>query len=43
MLIIVNLLIRKDSTVVCIPCMREHVCYEPFALIKNADLEDILC
>ena len=29
-----NLLIKKDSTVICMPCMLEHVCYEPFSL-KN--------
>ena len=34
MLFIVNLLIKTDSTVICVPCMLEHVCYEPFAL-KN--------
>ena len=34
MLFIVNLLIKKDSTVICVPCMLEHVCYEPFSL-KN--------
>ena len=32
MLLIVNLL--TDSTVICVPCMLEHVCYEPFSL-KN--------
>ena len=34
MLFIVNLLMKTDSTVKCVPCMREHVCYEPFSL-KN--------
>ena len=34
MLCIVNLLIKTDSTVVRVPCMLEHVCYEPFSL-KN--------
>ena len=35
MLFIVNLLIKTDSTgVFCVPCMPEHVCYEPFSL-KN--------
>ena len=34
MLFIVNLLIKEDSTVICVPCMLEHVCYEPFSL-KN--------
>ena len=33
---------KTDSTVICVPCMLEHVCYEPFSL-KIADLEDILC
>ena len=42
MLCIVNLLIKTDSTVTCVPCMLEHVCYEPFSL-KIADLEDNLC
>ena len=42
MLFIINLLIKTDSTVICVPCMLEHVCYEPFSL-KIADLEDILC
>ena len=42
MLFIANLLIKIDSTVICVTCMLEHVCYEPFAL-KIADLEDILC
>ena len=43
MLFIINLLIKTDSTVICVPCMLEHVCYEPFSFKKNADLEDILC
>ena len=34
MLFIVNLLIKTDSTVICVPCMLEHVCYEPFSF-KN--------
>ena len=34
MLFIVNLLIKTDSTVICVPCMLEYVCYEPFSL-KN--------
>ena len=41
MLCIVNLLIKTDSTVIRVPCMLEHVCYQPFSL-KIADLEDIL-
>ena len=31
---IVNLFIKTDSTVICVPCMLEHVCFEPFSL-KN--------
>ena len=32
-LFIVNLLIKKaDSTVICVPCMLQHVCYKPFSL-----------
>ena len=31
MLIIVNLHIKTDSTVIYVPCMHEHVCYEPFS------------
>ena len=34
MLFIVNLPIKTDSTVICVPCMLEHVCYQPFSL-KN--------
>ena len=34
MLLIVNLLIKTDSTVICVPYMLEHVCYEPFSLKK---------
>ena len=34
MLFIVNLLIKTDSTVICVPCMLEHVCCESFSL-KN--------
>ena len=40
MLFIVNLLIKTDLTVICVPCMLEHACYGPFSL-KIADLEDI--
>ena len=29
---IVNLLITRDSMVICVPFMLEHVCYEPFSL-----------
>ena len=32
MLFIVNLLIKTHSTVICVPYMLEHVCYEPFSL-----------
>ena len=32
MLLIVNLLTKTDSTVVCVPCMLKHVWYEPFPL-----------
>ena len=32
MLLIVNLLIKTESTVICVSCMLEHVCYEPFLL-----------
>ena len=34
MLFIVNLLVKTDFIVICVPCMLEHVCYEPFSL-KN--------
>ena len=34
MLFIVNLHIKTDSTVICVRCMQEHVCYEPFSF-KN--------
>ena len=43
MLFIVNLLIKTGSTVICVPCVLEHVCYEPFFFRKFADLEDISC
>ena len=39
----VNLLIKTDSTVICVPCMLEHVFCEPFSLKKVANLKDILC
>ena len=32
MLFSVNLLIKTVSTVICVPCMLEHVCYDPFSL-----------
>ena len=38
MLFIVNLLMKTDSTVICVPCMLQHVCYEPFSL-KNCKFE----
>ena len=41
MLFIVNLLIKTDSTVIYVPCMLEHVCYEPFSL-KNCIFERYL-
>ena len=41
MLFIVNLLLKTESTVICVPCMLQHVCYKP--LKKIADMEDILC
>ena len=41
MLFIINLFIKRGSTVICVPCMLEHVCYETFSL-KTADLEDML-
>ena len=31
---------KTDSTVICVSCMHEHVCYEPFSF-KIADLEEI--
>ena len=34
MLFKVNLLVKTDSTVICVPCMLEHVYYEPFSLIN---------
>ena len=40
-LFIVNLLIKTDSTVICVSCVLEHVCYWPF-FEKIANLEDIL-
>ena len=33
-LFIVNLLIKTNSTVICVPCILENVCCEPFSL-KN--------
>ena len=34
MLFIINLLIKTDFTVICIPYMFGHVCYEPFSFKK---------
>ena len=34
-LFIVNLLIKTDSTVICVLCMLAHVCYEPFSLTRQ--------
>ena len=31
MLFIVNLLIKTDSTIICVLCMLKHVCHEPFS------------
>ena len=42
MLFVVTLLIKTDSTVICVPCMLEHVCLSHF-LQKVTGLEDILC
>ena len=42
MLFIVNLLIKTDSTIICVPCMLEHVFMIHF-LSKIADLQHILC
>ena len=30
MLFIVSVLIKTNYTVICVPCMLEHVCFEPF-------------
>ena len=38
---IVNLLMKTDSTVIYVPYMLEHVCYEPFSL-KNCVFERYL-
>ena len=43
MLFIVNLLIKTDFTVICVPCMLEHACYMSHFLQKISNLEDILC
>ena len=43
MLIILNLLIKTDSTVICVLCMLEHACYELFSFKNYRYLEDILC
>ena len=42
MLFIATLLMKTDSTVICVPCMFERVCYEP-SFLTIADLEDIFC
>ena len=34
-LLIVNLSIKTDSNDICVPCMLEHVCYEPLIFLKN--------
>ena len=41
LLFIVNLLIKTDSTVISVPCMLEHVCFELFSF-KTADFERYL-
>ena len=41
MLFVVTLLIKMDSTDICVLCMLEHACSKPFSL-KIADLEDVL-
>ena len=41
MLFIVNLLVKMDSTVICVPCMLDHVCYETCSL-KNCRFERYL-
>ena len=33
---LVNLLMKTDSTVICVPCMLEYVCYGPF--FKNMQI-----
>ena len=42
MLFIVNLLINTDSTVICVPCMLEHVCYEHI-FFKKLQIWKISC
>ena len=42
MLFIVNLLKKRIPLSFLVPCMLEHLCYEPFSLKINADLEDML-
>ena len=32
MLFIINLLIKTDSTAIYVPCVLQHVCFEPFSL-----------
>ena len=34
LLFIVNLLIKTDSIVICVSCMLDHVCHEPFSFKK---------
>ena len=40
-LFILNLFIKTDSTFICVACVVEHVCYEPFSL-KNLQIERYL-
>ena len=42
MLFIVNLLINTDFTVICVPCMLEHVCYEHI-FFKKLQIWKISC
>ena len=41
MLFTVNLLIKTDSTGICVSCILEYVCYEPFSF-KNYRFERYL-
>ena len=34
MLFITSLPIEMDPTVICVPCMLDHVCYQPFSFKK---------
>ena len=41
--VIVSLLIKTDSTVICVPCMLEHVCYlsVSFPCEENLAFEEV--